>query len=277
MVLVFTIGACSLTASLNGLSSGGLGGPGADGGYDGAADATLDGGLADGFTAHGRSAPFCSSQQPPAFFCADFDEGDLTKVYESGTLASVASPDVSTGCTESIGGGARSAPGALLTEFPATATSQSLSLRVRYAMPLSAPAKGSTLQFDMQLQEYQTGQEIDFGSLTMDDPNGGPQIRSYVIVQASGKPELSLYNGSTYQYAQYNLPLDGQWHTYRLDLDLDPSLRSRLFVDDAQVADVPHTASFTSSPKASFYLGPTVVPPSNAVRIALDNAFVRLR
>jgi hypothetical protein len=283
--VIWTFGACSLSTSLNGLSGGAVDG-GADSSIDSSAQGPVDAQAApivdaagaDGPVDAGSDAPvgpFCESQHPPSFFCVDFDEGKLSTVYQAGAVTVIPSPTISTGCTGSVGTPARSAPGAFIADFPAAAGSGNA--YVRYDQPRGATANGESLQFDMQLLAYTAGQEIDFASLTFTGSDTDPKVRVYVDVTVSGKGELAADNGTSYKYGAFDFPTDGQWHTYRLDVDVSPSFESRVLIDSVPVANATHTATFAATPTASFYLGPAVVAPSAAVRLAMDNAFVTLR
>src|SRR5262249_30536208 len=115
-----------------------------------AVDASLDAG------------PWCTGLRPAPVFCLDFDEGDLTKAYQSGALIFAPTPEVCLGCTASIGVDGPSSPGAFLAEFPSMPSGGSL--HNYYNQPVAVSATGASLRFDMRLLTLQVGQEVDFAS-----------------------------------------------------------------------------------------------------------------
>jgi hypothetical protein len=280
--LVTSFAACSLGSPLEGLSGGPL--PGEDAGPDASGSGGLDGGgpvdaapadAADAGEEQVDAGPICQRQVPAPLFFADFDEGDLNKVYESGRLVTVNAPVTDDVGLAKVGEPALSPPGAFLTEVPA---SDGGVIHVRYEQPLTTPAKGLTMQFQLRLVEYTVGQKIDFGALFFYGPDAA-LLRTYVGVAPGGKGNLYADNGSSSTNRDFSIPADGEWHQYRLDYDIDPLPVARIFVDDAAEpsAMITITATFTSSTKATFYLGPTITPPSKPLRIAIDDVTVTAR
>ena len=85
-----TMSACSLFTDLNGYAGGALAGD--SGATDGPAGSATDAGRVDAAAPEGGDAgslPFCASQSPAPFFCADFDDGrDPATLWDGTDLVS---------------------------------------------------------------------------------------------------------------------------------------------------------------------------------------------
>src|SRR5262249_28912687 len=152
--------ACTLANPLDYLSNGGSpDDAGPDGAGDGSGGTPIDaGGGSDALADAAGAGPGGLSVQPTPFLCADFGEGELTKVYQSGAPRIIPAPVVCAGCAASIGSVARSSPGAFTSFVPANAASSG-SLLVRYEQPVTYAAKGQSIRLDLRMLEMHVGHE----------------------------------------------------------------------------------------------------------------------
>jgi hypothetical protein len=128
------------------------------------------------------------------------------------------------------------------------------------------------LRFDMLLAALPPAQELDIAQLYLPSPDGGSPYRTYVSIYL-GQGELITDKG---QSADFALPADGNWHNYRLDLKLAPSLSFDLYVDaphaaGAPAAQVDEAAPFGASAQVTFGLGISAYGPCGAVKAAFDD------
>jgi hypothetical protein len=262
--------ACSLT-SLTGLSGGDStdggsvneGGPGAEGGggTDGAGPGD-DGSSSPGL---GDAGPFCPSQGKVPF-CADFDEGDPTKVYENGVLAVAATENDCNACVAAL-----APPGTLSFTVPDTPDAGGNPVYVRFGGPVTVDTTvGASLRFAMRLGEVSLSQHIDLASVQLGSSGSGT-ARIYIGIEPTGLGELWMDRPGTSNDVPFTIPADAAWHAYVVTLATSgAALTGTVAIDDGSATKLDLGSAFPAS-QAWFYLGPSATTPVKPFQAFVDN------
>jgi hypothetical protein len=271
--------ACGL-GSLDGLAAGGTsspeagpdvvvgdGSPGPDlSGPEGGTTPSGDAGVAS-------DAGFCTTQQPSPPLCLDFDETPNSG-YEDGRLVTIPVAEICSRCQATSASGGVAGSG-FVVDVPANAATGS-PLSAYLDNPVMLPARGASLRFSMQILTVSAGQEVDFVGVSLSDSTGA-ELNGYVVQDKGGSGSLTIEDPSTSDEGTFGLPADGQWHTYRIDIDAGPK-RAALFLDGATqpTATIGLPGDFTPT-NATLIVGPTVYRPSQHVRVAYDDVVFTVR
>jgi hypothetical protein len=224
------------------------------------------------------ASPGVCAASPTAFFCADYDEGDITHVYSKGALVSVPAANVSASARASLSSTARSGAGSFQGDL--FAADAGADLLARFEEPVAVPsAKYEDLKVAIRLPLFTPSVTIDLVSLHLSSPTSGQPVRAFFSIQQDGKGHLFLDNGSNTADAPFLLPADlaTTWHVFDLRVDLVPSLVARVFADGTStpVAEINSLAGpFTTAGQTTFYLGPSAPGSPNAFQILYDDVVV---
>jgi hypothetical protein len=211
---------------------------------------------------------WCQRYRSDASLCADFDEESLTNVFER-LQVGIAPPYVDGGNASLIASD-RSPPGAFQASVPAVPGG--VVAYAHFEQPVEVvQASSASLEFDMRLPRVVPMGDVDLASLFLESPAGGAPARAYLALSA-GRGMLYVDIGTaTDTKPDLGLPSDGNWHTYRLAVDLAQGFAARLSIDLKDVAVASIADAFSRAPFATFYLGLEAHGTATALDVAYDN------
>ena len=215
------------------------------------------------------SSTWCLQRSPVPFFCADFDEGDLTFAYQRGHGVTVPAPLVESLGRARLVGEARSAPGAFSAAAPEVLAGGA-EVHVRFDSPVtSSSTTGASLRFDVRLPTYVASENAALARVVLALPDGS-RARAYYSLAPSGKAVL-LLQLATETSVGIPLPAVNQWATLQMEPTLAATVTVRLLMDGQLLATLSEPSSSATAMSASFSLGLGAVAPSAPVEAVYDN------
>ncbi|MEO7113863.1 MAG: hypothetical protein ABI183_25710 [Polyangiaceae bacterium] len=158
---------------------------------------------------------WCQTNAAGAYFCADFDEGDLTKAYVKGVLESVMTMQLdggSAGDLIRLGDGGSSPPSSLLTFTPEITVSGTEEFAAVRAPLADAPGVQSfQLDFDLRLEIVGDLQSLG-PTLTLADLTQPGTTNYYAL---SANTDTSFQNSSLINVRCGGRPTVGVWTHFR--------------------------------------------------------------
>ncbi|MDB4939090.1 MAG: hypothetical protein JWP87_6062, partial [Labilithrix sp.] len=219
--------------------------------------------------------PFCVSQAPSAFFCADFDDGTIKHAYRDGDDGGVAliPPEVDEGGLGDWDPAGKTHQGSLVFATPPILDSSTKAARLNTPATWSASTSQVVLDFAVRADVPSSGA---FGLVTVvfEDPNGGAPARAFYELTATGG-SISVEGTSYVREAVSKLPStlsSAGWTQVRFKVSLGANITSELFfggVLQGKAAVAP--ARFSRAAGASFLLGLDSTGPAGAMKVLLDD------
>jgi len=223
---------------------------------------------------------WCQTNAPNAFFCADFDEGDFTKGYSSGTLQTVFTTIIlldggAAGLAVDEGDAGKSPPGSLHAIVPtlsAVAVEETAQAQSAYANAAGA----SGFQIDFELRNDASGTTSSYGGtvrVEVKDPTDGVTYAVFEIDLTQGGTSFQR-NGTLEGLGAY--PTFNVWTHYRIILQLGGNVTVQ--VDDAGVIDEGSSATKISTSNLQLTLGQDCAvsggPPQCGQEVSFDNVVI---
>jgi hypothetical protein len=236
-----------------------------DGG--GAPESSSAGPIADA----GPDATWCQRQDPVPFFCADFDEGDITNTYAQGRGSTMVPPELALGGTVALTNGF-SSPGALsATTAAVSAAGKNAFARLNSPAEAQSQAKHVRLTFAMKIIEA-SAFRTTIVTIFLENPDGGAPLRVFYYLASDESDLLDLEGTRAPDLFRVPKPSRSNWVQVAMDVTLNTTtVDAQLMLEGAHVGAATNGAPFPSAIGATFILGLDSESPSDPVTIAFDN------
>ena len=224
---------------------------------------------------------WCQTNQPHAFFCADFDEGDVTKAYVNGTLQktfTVTTDGGIPGEIAEIDGGGESAPGDLSTALPVYPDNGASTPQATVDGTLPDAPGTTAFQLDFDLRLAAEG-DLNFGvvyqlKLVLNDATY-PRTNYFEIAVSGGSnvfigPKPGFIDGSPFGLGP--LPTVGVWTHYQMTVYPGGNCTARLGSGDVIDGGPAYVNPTTTQATLSIGQLITTIPaPSGGSTFDFDN------
>jgi hypothetical protein len=214
---------------------------------------------------------WCQLNAPNAFFCADFDEGDVTKAYVGGALESILTVQQDGGLPGdivAIGDAGKSAPSSLLTFAPVTSVTGD-QLALVHANLADAPGVQS-FQLDFEVRLDVVGNLTSSGpTLVLNDLTFPGTTNTFDLFQNSG---TLFVNGVTTQTTLGQRLTVGVWTHFRWIIS--PGGQTLVSEGNGPLLDGGPSKVATTTTKPSLDIGQdesTFGGPGGGSQVSFDN------
>lgn len=220
---------------------------------------------------------WCQVNAKDAYFCADFDEGDITKAYVQGSLKQVMTVQQDSGLPGdlvTLGDGGESGPSSLLTYTPEPSTSGGTGQLacVRAALDDAPTALTFHLDFDLRIEVL--GDLNDLGSvLFLDDLNAPGTSEFYNVTMATN---TIWFVGTTQLVPLSAHPLVGVWTHFRYVVF--PGGGTEVSQGLGPLIDGGPSRVLTTTTKPTLQIGQESIAllPTGGAQISYDNVVLRV-